>query len=56
MEQLLSEDEYQIVVLYVLSELTHKEIAEHLNKPLGTVTWSYKNAIAKLKKGLSDYE
>lgn len=56
MRLLLSEDEYQIVVLYVLSEFTHKEISEHLNKPLGTITWSYKNAINKLQKGLSDYE
>lgn len=42
MQKLLSEDEYQIVVLYVLSEFSHKEIAEHLKKPLGSVTWSSK--------------
>ncbi len=56
MQALLSADEYDIVVLYILGELTHQEIATHLNKPLGTVTWSYSNAIKKLQKGLSDYE
>lgn len=56
MQQLLNETEYEIVTLYILGELTHKEIAQQLNKPLGTVTWAYSNAIKKLQKGLSDYE
>lgn len=56
MQSLLTKEEYEIVILYVLSELTHKEIAKQLNKPLGTITWLYSNAIKKLKKGLSDYE
>jgi len=56
MEKLLSEDEYQIVVLYILSEFSHKEISKALKKPIGTVTWTYSNAIKKLQKGLSDYE
>ena len=56
MHNLLRADEYEVVVLYVLSEFSHKEIATQLNKPLGTITWLYSNAIKKLKKGLSDYE
>jgi RNA polymerase sigma-70 factor (ECF subfamily) len=56
MSKLLTHDEFEIVVLKVLSDLTHKEIAKILHKKLGTVTWSYNNAIAKLQKGLSDYE
>ena len=55
MQEILNETEYQVVVLYVLSEFTHKEIAEYLDKPLGTITWTYSNAIKKLQKGLSDY-
>lgn len=55
MQEILNETEYQVVVLYVLSELTHKEIDEYLDKPLGTITWTYSNAIKKLQKGLSDY-
>lgn len=56
MQQLLTNDEYQVVTLYILSELTHQEIAKQLHKPLGTITWTYANAIKKLQKGLSDYE
>ncbi len=56
MQTLLSDIEYEVVILYVLSELTHKEIAKQLKKPLGTVTWLYSNAIKKLQKGLSDYD
>lgn len=55
MQKILNETEYQIVVLYILSELTHQEIADYLKKPLGTITWTYNNAIKKLQKGLSDY-
>ena len=56
MQQLLTNDEYQVVTLYILSELTHQEIGKQLKKPLGTITWTYANAIKKLQKGLSDYE
>ncbi|OQA79309.1 MAG: ECF RNA polymerase sigma factor SigW [Tenericutes bacterium ADurb.Bin239] len=55
MQEILNETEYEVVVLYILGELTHREIAEYLNKPLGTITWTYSNAIKKLQKGLSDY-
>ena len=55
MQKILNETEYQIVVLYILSELTHQEIADYLKKPLGTITWTYNNTIKKLQKGLSDY-
>lgn len=55
MTTLLTPLEYEVVVLYILSELTHKEIAKQLKKPLGTITWTYRNAIKKLQKGLDDY-
>lgn len=54
MKKLLDDDEYEIVVLHVIDELKHREIAEMLNVPLGTVTWKYNNALAKLKKGLGE--
>lgn len=56
MKELLTPLEYEVVVLRILSELTHKEIANHLKKPLGTITWTYQNALKKLQKGLEDYE
>lgn len=50
----LKESEYQILSLHLVSGLKHKEIAAQLDKPLGTVLWSYNNAIAKLKKLMND--
>lgn len=52
----LSESEGQIVLLHAVSGYKHREIAKLLGMPLGTVTWSYKNAIAKLKKYLKEVE
>lgn len=46
----LSEDEQEIVRLHIAAELTFREIAEILKKPLGTVAWKYRNAIGKLQK------
>lgn len=45
----LREEEAQIVILHVVGGYKHREIAELVKKPIGTVTWTYKNAIAKLK-------
>lgn len=51
MKKLLSKREFEIVVLHVIDEMTHKEISKLKHWPLGTITWSYQNAIKKLKKG-----
>lgn len=47
---LLDEEERQIVLLKVVADLTHKDIAYQLGKPLGTVTWMYNEAIKKMRK------
>lgn len=49
----LDKVEREIVVLHVIGDLKHREIAEIVDKPLGTVTWLYNKAIKKLK---SKYE
>ncbi len=49
LQKALGEEERQIVVLHAVGGYKHREIAEILNKPLGTVTWTYKNAMRKLK-------
>lgn len=54
MKKILNDFEFQIVILHVVSELTHKTISELLGKPLGTITWSYNNAILKLRRNLDD--
>lgn len=49
---LLDDDERQVVMLYSLDEYKHKEIAEMLDKPLGTIIWIYNKAMKKLRKEL----
>ncbi|MFA6851857.1 MAG: sigma-70 family RNA polymerase sigma factor [Bacilli bacterium] len=51
---LLKPEEFRIVYLKVIEEYSHKDIAKLLNKPLGTITWAYNNAIKKLQKGLGN--
>lgn len=48
--EILTDEEFKIVIMYVVGEYKHREIAEQLNLPLGTVTWKYKNALEKLRK------
>ncbi len=45
----LSQDEAQIILLHLISGFKHREIAEMLAKPLGTVLWTYKNGLNKIK-------
>jgi len=52
--KILSPSELQIVMLYAVAEYKHREIAEMLNIPIGTVTWKYSAAINKLKKALTE--
>lgn len=50
---LLKDEEREIVILHAISDLTFKSISEILDKPLGTVTWRYREAIKKLRNKLS---
>lgn len=44
----LNDSEREIINLKLFADLTFKEIAKVLSKPLGTVTWKYRSAIKKL--------
>lgn len=46
---LLKDEEREVVVLHAISDLTFKNIGEILNKPIGTITWRYREAIKKLR-------
>jgi RNA polymerase sigma-70 factor, ECF subfamily len=46
----LNDDEKQVVIRHVILDEKHKDIALALDKPLGTITWMYQNALKKLKK------
>jgi RNA polymerase sigma-70 factor (ECF subfamily) len=49
MLETLTETEQEVIVLHVIADLNHREIAAILGKPLGTITWTYQQAIKKLK-------
>ena len=49
----LSEQQKQVVTLKVLGGYTHKEIAQMLHKPIGTIQWLYNTAVKKLRMILS---
>lgn len=50
----LKRDEQEIVSLKILSDLSFKEIAQVLNKPIGTIQWKYYKAVHSLKILLSN--
>ena len=52
---LLEPMERQIVTLHVINDLKFREIAEIVEKPLGTVLWIYNKAIKKLKEKAVDF-
>lgn len=52
--KVLNDTEREIVLLHVVGDLKHREIAKLLNKPLGTITWSYNNSLKKLKHELNE--
>lgn len=51
-KRVLNSEELTIVLLYSVNGYKHREIAEILNKPLGTVLWSYNNSLKKIKKAI----
>ena len=56
MQKVLTEEEYRIVTLHVVNKYKHREIAEFLDCPTGTITSKYKRAIEKLKIALKEVD
>lgn len=54
MKRVLDEDEQRIIILHVIWAYKHKEIAEIMNCPVGTVTSKYKRAVDKMKTALKE--
>ena len=46
----LSEEDKKIVLLHAVYGFKHREIAEFMSMPLGTVKWRYKQSIDKMKQ------
>jgi RNA polymerase sigma factor (sigma-70 family) len=49
----LNKKQQQIVTLKVLGGMSHKEISHMLQKPIGTIQWTYNMSIKKLRIALS---
>ena len=47
---MLSPPEREVINLKIMGDMTFQEIAGILNRPMGTVTWQYRNAINKLRR------
>lgn len=50
--QILTDEERQIVVLYAVSDIRHREVAEVMGLPLSTVLSKYRRALKKMKNYL----
>lgn len=49
----LNERQRKVVSLRILGDLTHREIAQMLSLPTGTVQWLYATSIKKLRRSLA---
>lgn len=56
MESVLSDIQYQTVIMFYFNNLSVAEIAEITESPTGTVTYRLNVARAKIKKGVLEYE
>ncbi|MCI9082087.1 MAG: RNA polymerase sigma factor [Lachnospiraceae bacterium] len=54
MFEILSEDDRNLIILHDVSGLKHREIAEIMGMPLGTVLAHYNRGIRKLQKGFGE--
>ena len=54
MKKVLTEEERRIVTLHVLWGYRHREIADILGCPVGTVTAKYNRSVHKLKRSLKE--
>ena len=51
---LLDREEREVIVLHTINGFKFREVAEAMDKPLGTVLWLHKKALEKLKVKLGD--
>lgn len=48
--KMLNDKERQIINLKIMGDLTFQEISRVIKQPMGTATWRYRNALAKLRR------
>lgn len=52
--QTLEGKELDVFIMHVIDDLKHKEIAQIMKKPLGTITWLYNKAVKKMKEKVGE--
>ena len=52
-KEILNDNEFKILILHILGELTFNEIKDIVKKPLGTVLWIYNKSLKKVRKELN---
>lgn len=52
--RVLNDTEREVVLLHVIGDLKHREISKLLDKPIGTITWLYKQSIEKLRNQMKE--
>lgn len=52
MKRVLKDMEFEIVLMHVIGNMTHKDIGKTLEKPIGTILWNYNQAMKKLRNYL----
>lgn len=50
LEHILNPTEYEIFILRIIYDMKQREISEYLSIPIGTVGWTYQQALKKVKK------
>lgn len=50
LEHILNPKEYEIFILRIIYDMKLREISGYLNLPLGSVCWTYQEALKKVKK------
>lgn len=50
----LNETERLIFLLHTLENMTHREISTIVDKPLGTITWTYQRALSKIRQAIKE--
>jgi len=50
----LEATEKNVFLLYTIENMTHKQISQLLEKPIGTITWTYQKALKKIRHQLKE--
>lgn len=50
----LDGDDHDVVTMHIIGEMKFKDIANVLNKPLGTILWIYNRAIKKIRRKVTE--